>query len=110
MVSPDTRLVIEHDAASFLFGAPCVTLRAENLIGFRGIARARVKGGLTHVKLCFDSAQTLVVEGGVFIDLPSTAGVYRFTPLNDRQSRLLVRNLGEADRKERARPAAAAWI
>ncbi|EPX81061.1 hypothetical protein thalar_00507 [Litoreibacter arenae DSM 19593] len=110
LVSPDTRLVIEHDAAGVLFGEACVTVRAETLIGYRGIARARVKGELTHVTIRFEDAQTLVVEGGVFIDIPAPNGLQRFTPLNDRQSRLLVRNMGEADRKSRARPVAAGWI
>ncbi|TDT76983.1 Hint domain-containing protein [Litoreibacter halocynthiae] len=110
MVSPDTRLVIEDDAAGVLFGEACVTVRAENLIGYRGIARARVKGELTHVTIRFEGAETLVVEGGVFIDLPAPNGLLRFTPLNDRQSRLLTRNMGESDRKTRARPVAAGWI
>ncbi|WP_298261096.1 Hint domain-containing protein [uncultured Litoreibacter sp.] len=110
LVSPDTRLVIEDEAAGVLFGEACVTVRAENLIGYRGISRARVNGDLTHVTLRFEDAQTLVAEGGVFLDIPAPNGLYRFTPLNDRQSRLLVRNMGEVDRKERARPVAVGWI
>jgi len=110
LVSPDTRLVIEDAAAGVLFGEACVTVRAENLIGYRGISRARVKGELTHVTIRFEDAETLVVEGGVFIDVPAPNGLFRFTPLNDRQSRLLARNMGEVDRKTRARPVAAGWI
>jgi hypothetical protein len=110
LVSPDTRLVIEDEAAGVLFGEACVTVRAENLIGYRGISRARVNGDLTHVTIRFEDAQTLVVEGGVFLDIPAPNGLHRFTPLNDRQSRLLVRNMGETDRKIRARPVAAGWI
>ena len=110
LVSPDARLVIEDEAAGILFGEACVTVRAENLIGYRGISRARVNGDLTHVTIRFEEAQTLVVEGGVFVDIPAPNGLFRFTPLNDRQSRLLVRNMGETDRKERARPVAAGWI
>lgn len=110
LVAPDARLVIEDEAAGVLFGEACVSVRAENLIGYRGISRARVKGDLTHVTIGFEDAQTLVVEGGVFLDISAANGVQRFTPLNDRQSRLLMRNMGEADRKERARPMAAGWI
>lgn len=110
LVSPDTRLVIEDDAVGALFDEACVTVRAENLIGYSGISRARVKGDLTHVTIRFEGAETLVVEGGVFIDVPAPNGVLRFAPLNDRQSRLLVRNMGETGRKERAHPAAAGWI
>ncbi|MEP3346395.1 MAG: Hint domain-containing protein [Litoreibacter sp.] len=110
LVSPDTRLVIENEATGILFGEACVTVRAENLIGYRGIARARVKGDLTHITIRFNEAQTLVIEGGIFFDLPAPNGLHRFTPLNDRQSRLLARNMGETDRKERARPVAAGWI
>jgi len=110
LVSPDMRLVIEDEAAGVLFGEACVGVRAENLIGYRGIARARVKGDLTHVTLRFADAQTLVVEGGVFMDVPAAGGTQRFTPLNDRQARLLVRSMGEADRKSRARPVVSGWI
>lgn len=110
LVSPDMRLVIEDEAAGVLFGEACVGVRAECLIGYRGIARARVKGELAHVTLGFADAQTLVVEGGVFMDLPSPRGTQRFTPLNDRQARLLMRSMGEADRKQRARPVSVGWI
>jgi hypothetical protein len=110
LVSPDARVLIEEEAADVLFGETCVTVRAESLIGYRGISRARVNGNLTHVTIRFDDAQTLVIEGGVFMDIPAPNGLHRFTPLNDRQSRLLVRNMGETDRKERARPVAASWI
>ncbi|RLJ59287.1 Hint domain-containing protein [Litoreibacter meonggei] len=109
LVSPDTRLVIEDDAVGALFGEACVTVRAENLIGYCGISRARVKNDLIHVTIRFEGAETLVVEGGVFIDIPAPNGVLRFAPLNDRQSRLLARNMGGSDRMERARPVAAAW-
>lgn len=110
LVSPDMRLVIEDDAAGVLFGEACVGVRAECLIGYRGISRARVKSELTHVTVGFADAQTLVVDGGVFMDMPSPQGKQRFTPLNDRQSRLLVRNMGEEDRKSRARPVSVGWI
>ena len=110
LVSPDTRLVIEDDAVGALFEEACVTVRAENLIGYCGISRARVKNDLTHVTIRFEGAETLVVEGGVFIDIPAPNGVLRFAPLNDRQSRLLVRNLGETGRKERSRPATAGMM
>ncbi|PTX54451.1 Hint domain-containing protein [Litoreibacter ponti] len=110
LVSPDMRLVIEDEAAATLFGEPCVSLRAENLIGYRGIARARISGDLSHVTLRLAGEETLVVEGGVYIDLPSPTGTHRFTPLSDRQARQLSRLMGEADRKNRARPVVSAWI
>lgn len=110
LVSPDARVVIEDEAAGVLFGEACVGVRAENLVGYRGIARARVQADLTHVTIRFAKAQTLVVEGGVFLDIPAPNGVQCFMPLNDRQSRLLMRNMGEADRTQRARPVAAGWI
>lgn len=110
MVSPGMRVVIEDEATGSLFDLPCVSVRAENLVGYRGIARARVARALAHVTLLFDNPQTLVAQGGMFFDVPDAKGVQNFLPLNDRQSRLLIRHMSEADRKEREQPGNANWI
>ena len=110
MLSPGMRVVIENDAAGALFGHGCVSVRAEALIGYRGIARARVAGPMAHITLVFDAPQTVVAEGGLFFDVPDERGVNNFLPLDDRQSRLLMRNMTEADRKQRGRKIKAGWI
>ncbi|MEM9585009.1 MAG: Hint domain-containing protein [Pseudomonadota bacterium] len=110
MLSPGMRIVIEDEVAGALFGQPCVSVRAETLIGYRGIARARVGKTLEHVTLVFDKPQTVVAEGGLFFDVPDAKGVNNFLPLNDRQSRLLLRQLSHADREQRTRKVASGWI
>ena len=110
IVSPGLRLVIEDEAAGLLFGETCVSVRAENFVGFRGIARANVPESLTHVTLMFERSVILVVEGGMFFDLPDLDGQHSFPCLDDRQSRLLIRQMGEADRRAKSRLVEAAWI
>lgn len=109
-VSPGMRVVFEQDAAVELFDAPCVSVRAEALVGFRGVARARVDGPLNHVTLTFDAPQTLVAQGGMFFDVPDRDGVHSFLPLDDRQSRILLRKLAESDRHPSPRASGTAWI
>ena len=109
-ISPSMRLAVEHRAAAILFGEHCVGVKAEAFIGYRGITRARDVGDLTHVTLQFDAPQTVAVEGGVFLDLPGSDNSYRFTPLNDRQSRLLTRYMAEADAQEHKPTTSATWI
>ncbi len=110
LVAPTMRLVIEDAAAGMLFGENCVSAKAEALIGHKGIARARVRQALEHVTLVFDEPQTLVGQGGVFFDVPDMNGVSSFPALGDREARLLVRHLGESDRKRRSRAITPAWI
>ncbi len=110
MLSPGMKIVIEDEVAGALFGQNCVSVRAENLIGYRGIARARVEKALKHVTLVFDKPQTVVAEGGLFFDVPDAKGVSNFLPLNDRQSRLLLRQMAHADRDKRGRKVASGWI
>lgn len=110
MLSPGMRVVIEDEAAGELFGHSCVSVRAETLIGYRGIARARVGKTLEHVTLTFDKPQTIVAEGGLFFDVPDASGVNNFLPLDDRQSRLLLRQMASADRAQRGRKIASGWI
>ena len=102
MVSPATRLVIEHKNAATLFGQPRVSVRAESLIGYRGIARARIGKSLSHVTLHFDGPQTLVAHGSLFFDVPCANRVHSFMPLDARQARLLLHQMGEADTIRRA--------
>lgn len=102
MVSPATRLVIEHEQAAELFGQPRVSVRGESLIGYRGIARARVGKSLSHVTLHFEEPQTLVAHGSLFFDVPCANRVHSFMPLDARQARLLLHHMGEADTIRRA--------
>lgn len=110
LVAPTMRLVIEDEAAGMLFGENCVSVKADALIGFKGIARARVHHALEHVTLVFDGPQTVVAPGGVFFDTPDMRGTHAFPTLGDRQARLLVRHMGESDRKRRSRKISPAWI
>ena len=110
LVSPGMRVVIEDETAGALFGHGCVSVRAESLIGHRGIARARVGKTLKHVSLVFDKPQTIVAEGGLFFDVPDAQGVSNFLPLDDRQSRLLLRQMSYTDREQRGRKIASGWI
>ncbi len=102
LISPATRLVIEHEQASELFGQPRVSVRGESLIGFRGIARARIGTSLPHVTLHFDTPQTLVAHGNLFFDVPCTNRIHSFMPLDARQARLLLHHMGEDDSIRRA--------
>lgn len=110
MLSPSMRVVIEDEAAGALFGHSCVSVRAEALVGYRGIARARVARVMQHVALAFDAPQTITAQGGMFFDLPDHKGVHNFLPIDDRQSRLLVRQMGEADRNQRSQAPATALL
>ena len=110
MLSPAMRVVIEDEAAGALFGHGCVSVRAEALVGYRGIARAQVARPLQHVTLMFAEPQTVTAQGGMFFDLPDQNGVQNFLPLDDRQARLLMRQLSETDRKQRGGKPASTWI
>ncbi|WP_298293227.1 Hint domain-containing protein [uncultured Litoreibacter sp.] len=110
MVSPGMRVVIEDDAAEALFGQSCVAVQAEALIGYNGIARARVSGPMAHVTLVFADPQCVVAGGGLFFDLPDARGVSNFLPLDERQSRQLVSRMSNAERKQRGPTPKAAWI
>jgi len=102
IVSPATWLVIEHEEAANLFGQPRVSLRGESLIGFHGIARARVGDALPHVKLRFETPQVLMTQGNLFFDMPCAKAVHSYMPLDARQARLLLHRMGEADSIRRA--------
>lgn len=110
IVAPGTRLVIEDEAAGLLFGESCVSVKAQSLIGYRGIARARAHKVLTHFTLVFDEPQTLVGQGGIFFDIADMNGVNAFPTLRDRQARLLTRHMGDQEKKTRARKVSPAWI
>ncbi len=110
IVAPGTRFVLEDDAAGLLFGENCVSVKAQSLVGYRGIARARTHRKLSHVTLVFEEPQTLVGQGGVFFDVADMDGIHAFPTLNDRQTRLLARHMGEQDRKARSRKITPAWI
>ena len=110
ILAPDMHVVIEDEAAGLLFGHTCVSLKAEDLIGYRGIARARLAQPMTRTTLEFEHGVSLVVEGGVFLDMPSPRGARRFTALDARQARLLVRHMSEEDHTHRSRKVASGWI
>lgn len=110
ILAPDMHLVLEDDAAGLLFGQTCVSVKAEDLIGYRGVSRARIAQPLTRYTLQFTHGVSLVVEGGVFFDMPSPRGARRFKPLDPRQARLLVRHMGEEDYTHRSRRVASGWI
>jgi hypothetical protein len=110
ILAPGMHLVLEDEAAGLLFGHSCVSLKAEDLIGYRGIARARISQPMTHFTLEFSHGVSLVVEGGVFFDMPSPHGARRFEALDARQARLLVRHMGEEDHTHRSRKVASGWI
>lgn len=99
LLAPSMRLVVDDPAVSYLFETDRASLKAEALVGFQGVARAREATDLSHVRLGFSVPVTLVLEGGGFLDMPNDNGVYRHMPLDERQSRLLIRHLGEAGRK-----------
>ena len=110
LVSPGQRILIEDDEASELFGMKSVSVRAQALIGFRGIARARVNDALTHVTLVFNGPETLLTQGELLLELPDISGRQVFTPLDDRQARLLMRNIAENEKNSKGKPASIAWI
>lgn len=110
ILASDMHLVVEDEAAGLLFGNTCVTLKASDLIGYRGVARARVSQPLSYYRLEFSHGVSLVAEGGVFFDMPSPRGARRFKALDARQARLLVRNMGEQDHSQRSRKVASGWI
>lgn len=110
VLAPDMQLVIEDEAAGLLFGNTCVSLKAADLIGYRGIARARMSQPLTFYRLSFVHGVSLVAEGGVFFDMPSPRGARRFKTLDARQARLLIRNMGEEEHSRRSRKVASGWI
>lgn len=110
VVSPDMHLVVEDEAAGLLFGHTCVTLKAADLIGYRGVARARLAQPMTFYRLEFTHGVSLVAEGGIFFDMPSPRGARRFKALDARQARLLVRHMGEEDYAKRSRKVASGWI
>ena len=102
MVSPATSLVIEHEEAASLFGQPRVSLRGESLIGYRGIARARVGDALPHVKLRFETPQVLMTQGNLFLDMPCAKNTHSYMALDARQARVLLHHMGAADSVRRA--------
>ncbi|GFE65447.1 Hint domain-containing protein [Litoreibacter roseus] len=110
MLAPSTRIVVSGEIAIMLFDTPQVSIRADDLVGFRGIKRARWANGLRHVTLCFQKPHTLIAEGGLFIDLPGRGGVFQATPLDGRQSRLLLRHLNEAPKAVRPAKPEISWI
>ena len=110
LVAPDTRLVLESEIASEMFGHACVSVAAKSLIGFRGIARARTHKRLHHVTLRLETPQTLVGQGNVFFDLPGATGSYLFPKLSDKQARLLTRYMGEDQKPIRSGALSPAWI
>ncbi|MEM7472611.1 MAG: Hint domain-containing protein [Pseudomonadota bacterium] len=110
VVSPSMRLVLEHDVAGALFGHNCVSVRAETLIGFRGIARAQVARDMAHITLSFSAPQVVVAQGGILFDLPDAAQVHSFLPLSDRQSRLMMREMMANGRRRPVSRPSLAWI
>lgn len=110
ILSPDMHLVLENDAAALLFGQACVSLKAEDLIGYRRIARARLSQPLAHYSLKFARGVSLVAEGGVFLDLPNPNGDRQFEVLESRQARLLVRHMAEENPTHRTQKVASGWI
>lgn len=110
ILSPDMHLVLEDEAAAALFGQTCVSLKAEDLIGYRGIARARMAQPLIHYSLEFTHGVSLVAEGGVFLDIPSPRGARRFGVLDARQARLLMRHMSENVHAHPPRKVASGWI
>ncbi len=97
VVSPDLRVVIENPAMRGKGASSRVSVRAETLIGFRGIARAPLYADLKQVEVGFGQATTLVMEGGVMLDMPGMSGEQAVPPLNDRQSRVIMHSLRRAD-------------
>lgn len=104
VMSPAMRVVMEGETAALLFGHDCVSVQANDLIGFRGIHRARVAGPMQQTTLLFEQPQTVTAQGGVFFDIADMNGMHNFLPLSDRQARLLIRQMGEEDREFRASP------
>lgn len=101
LVAPGQRIIFEMPVVAELFETPCVSVKAENLIGYKGIVRARHANGLTHVRIGFETPQTLRTNVGLFFDMPCPRGRHAFMPLTDRQARVLLRRLDEADRQKR---------
>lgn len=110
ILSPDIHLVLKDEAAEMLFGHAYVSIKAEDLIGHRGIARARMAQPMTYYSIQFSHGVSLLVEGGVFFDMPSPRGARRFEPLNAKQARLLVRNMGRTKYTQRQPAVASGWI
>ncbi|MEM6408301.1 MAG: Hint domain-containing protein [Pseudomonadota bacterium] len=110
-VAPSMRLVLEDRVAGRLFGHNQVSLRAVNLVGYRGIARAQVARHMAHVTLQFDAPQIITAQGGVRFDLADAAQVHNVMPLSDRQARQFMRELTTGGRIARPnnRPGLA-WI
>ncbi|MCY4179292.1 MAG: hypothetical protein OXD48_03260 [Litoreibacter sp.] len=105
------RIVIEDRTAGRLFGHSQVSVRAETLIGYRGIARAQVANKLAHVTLSFDAPQIVTAQGGLQFDIADGAQVHSVMPLSDRQARQLIREMMSGRRVRRATASRGlAWI
>lgn len=96
IVAPDMRIVIRDDAAISMFGKDQVCIPAESLIGYSGVARARIARPLVRVVLGFTHGVGLICEGDMRFDLPNAQGAFRHHPLEGRDARALLRQMGSA--------------
>ena len=110
VLAPETNLVLQDKAAEVLFGQTCVSVKAKNLIGYRGISRARLAQPTAQYTLEFAQGVSLVAEGGVYLDLPFPNENRRFMALDGRQTRLMVRHMTEEDNTMRSHKVASGWI
>ncbi|NNK79074.1 MAG: hypothetical protein HKP40_10220 [Litoreibacter sp.] len=93
LVSANQRLVLENPTMRRAREKSLISLRAETLVGYRGIARAPLRSDLPRVVLGFAQATTLVLDGGLRLDVPGMSGELAVPPLNDRQSRSIVHKM-----------------
>ncbi|MFY0690691.1 MAG: Hint domain-containing protein [Paracoccaceae bacterium] len=93
VVSANQRLVFENPSTRCARNKSLISLRAETLVGYRGIVRAPLREDLPRIALGFAQATTLVLDGGLRLDIPGMSGEYAIPPLNDRQSRSIMHKM-----------------
>ncbi|MCY1126129.1 Hint domain-containing protein [Frigidibacter sp. RF13] len=76
-LKPGQRLLVTAPLIEALFDAAAVVLRADMLVGYRGIQRVQLQAPTEMVSLCFDREETIFVNSGTMIRCGSVGGADR---------------------------------
>lgn len=98
---PEQGVLIESDAAEDAFGDPFVIVKAEDLVGARGIRRVKPQDEPDVVRLIFEHDEVIYAEGGILLfcgrptvplpELKTQEEPYKVIP--SAETRALVENL-----------------